>query len=169
MHNNILRKKNFYIFFFFFFLVLLLSYGEENLIGELTIEEILENFPEWQIKADSYTPSPEIITKLKSIDYEVKIEVFLGTWCPDSKEHVSSFFKVMKLLENPHLFISYIGLPREKESRKNYIQGKNIIKIPTFIISVNNKEIGRIIETPSKSVEEDILSILTQKPQIPDY
>jgi len=136
------------------------SFGKSELVGKISKEEILNNFPNWKDAYDSYSPKPDSIEKLKSIDYEVQIEIFLGTWCPDSVQHVSSYFKIMELADNPQFLTSYIGLPRDKESRKQFIQGKNIIRIPTFIITINGQEKGRIIETPEKSVEEDLVSIL---------
>ncbi|MFQ5721829.1 MAG: thioredoxin family protein [Candidatus Aminicenantales bacterium] len=135
-------------------------FNTKDLVGPLEKEEILRNFPKWQEKAASYFPRPEIIEKLRSINYPLKIEVFLGTWCPDSQEHVSAYFKIMEMADNPLITSSYIGLPRDKESRQPYIKGKNITKVPTFIILINDHEKGRIIEHPVKSLEEDIIKII---------
>ena len=135
-------------------------YGTSELLGPLSKEEILENFPDWQEKVASYVPNQEVIEKLQSIQYAIEIEIFLGTWCPDSKRNVSAYFKIMDLVDNPLFMTTYIGLPRDKDSRKPFIEGKNIIKIPTFIIIIDNQEKGRIIENPVKSVEEDLLDII---------
>ena len=66
-----------------------LDFAESELLGEINKEEILKHFPDWQAIVASYFPKPEIIEKIQSIDFLVRIEVFLGTWCPDSKEHIS--------------------------------------------------------------------------------
>jgi hypothetical protein len=137
-------------------------YGTLELLGPLSKEEILENFPDWQEKVASYIPNQEVIGKLQSIQEEIDIEIFLGTWCPDSKLNVSAYFKIMDMVDNPLIMTTYIGIPRDKDSREPYIKGKNIIKIPTFIISINNQEKGRIIENPTKSVEEDLLDIINK-------
>lgn len=137
--------------------------GKNDLVGSLTQEDILESFPDWIEVMASYNPQAEAIEKLKAIDYVIKVEVILGTWCPDSKEHVSAFFKIMELADNPLLFSSYIGIPKEKEAREPYIQGKNIQRVPTFVVSINDEEVGRIIEHPEKSVEEDLVKIIERK------
>lgn len=152
-------KKHLLIFFIAFLFLFTSSEAQVELSGELTKEEILEKLPDWQAVVASYTPKPEVIEKLKSINREIQIEVFLGTWCPDSKAHVSAYFKIMELAENPFVRTTYIGLPREKQARQEFIEGKNIVRIPTFIVTMNNQEKGRIIETPVKSVEEDLLDI----------
>lgn len=137
-------------------------YGTLELLGPLSKEEILENFPDWQEKATSYVPNMGVIEKLQSIQYKIEIEIFLGTWCPDTKRNVSAYFQVMDMVDNPLFTTTYIGIPRDKGSREPYIEGKNIIKVPTFIVLINDEEKGRIIENPVKSVEEDLLDIINK-------
>lgn len=157
-----MKNKLFSLLLIFLFIMLTIS-GKNDLVGSLTQEDILESFPDWIEIMASYTPQAEAIEKLKAIDYVAKVEVVLGTWCPDSKEHVSAFFKITELADNPLIFSSYIGIPKEKEGRDPYIQGKNIQRVPTFIVSVNDEEVGRIIEHPEKSVEEDLVEIIESK------
>ncbi|MFQ6069503.1 MAG: thioredoxin family protein [Candidatus Aminicenantales bacterium] len=147
----------------FFLALLLLSpcLSSDELLGTLTKDKILKHFPEWKEVADSYFPKPEVVEKLSSLVMDIHIEVVLGTWCPDSKEHVSAFFKIMEVVDNPLISFTYIGIPRNKEEREKYVSGKKIEKVPTFIVYVQNREKGRIVETPAKSVEEDLLEIIT--------
>lgn len=137
-------------------------YGTLELLGPLSKEEILENFPDWQVEVVSYVPNLEVIEKLQSISSEIEIEIFLGTWCSDTKRNVSAYFKIMDMVDNPLIITTYIGIPRDNDSRKPFIEGKNIIKVPTFIIIIDNQEKGRIIENPVKSVEEDLLDIINK-------
>ncbi len=153
-------KKVTLTFLCFILLLFISAYGKLELLGPLNKEEILENFPDWQVEVASYVPDQEVIEKLQSIPSESKIEIFLGTWCPDTKRNVSAYFKIMDMVDNPLIMTSYIGIPKEDDSRKPFIEGKNIIKVPTFIITIDNQEKGRIIENPNKSVEEDILDII---------
>ncbi len=155
-------KKIILTFLCFILLSFISVYGELELLGPLSKEEILENFPDWQEEVASYVPDQEVIEKLQSIPSEIKIEIFLGTWCSDTKRNVSAYFKIMDMVDNPLIMTSYIGIPREDDSRKPFIEGKNIIKVPTFIIIIDNQEKGRIIENPTKSVEEDVLDIINK-------
>ncbi len=155
-------KKIILIFLCFILLPFISVYGKLELLGPLNKEEILENFPDWQVEVASYVPDQEVIEKLQSIPSEIKIEIFLGTWCPDTKRNVSAYFKIMDMVDNPLIMTSYIGIPMESDSRKPFIEGKNIIKVPTFIVIIDNQEKGRIIENPTKSVEEDLLDIINK-------
>ncbi len=133
---------------------------QPEMVGSITREQILLGNPEWSAVVASYAPAPEAIDKLKRLDRPVHIEVFLGTWCPDSQRHVSEFFKVLDLADTPMLIAAYIGIPKQKEARPEYYGGKDIQRIPTFIITADGQEKGRIIEIPVKSVEQDLVDIL---------
>ncbi|MGD9347387.1 MAG: thioredoxin family protein [Candidatus Aminicenantes bacterium] len=154
--------KNYLIYFLIFFGASLILWGDTELLGDITREDILQSCPDWEEVIHSYTPDEEAIESLQTLSYQVEIEVVLGTWCPDSKRHVSEYFKVLDRLDNSNFLSTYIGIPRNKEARESYIKGKNIQKVPTFIVRVEGREIGRIIEIPTKSIEHDLLGILKQ-------
>nr|MQY61371.1 hypothetical protein [bacterium] len=110
-------KKIILTFLCFILLPFISVYGKLELLGPLSKEEILENFPDWQVEVASYVPDQEVIEKLQSIPSEIKIEIFLGTWCSDTKRNVSAYFKIMDMVDNPLIMTSYIGIPREDDSR----------------------------------------------------
>jgi thiol-disulfide isomerase/thioredoxin len=153
-------KKRIACLAFALFLIGKLLPGQVELLGELTRDEILQNLPDWQAVAASYSPNLDVITRLQAVNEEIQIEIFLGTWCPDSKQHVSAYFKIMDLVQNPLIRTTYIGIPRDRDDRQEYTQGKNIERIPTFIVTQRGQEAGRIVETPRISVEEDIWKII---------
>jgi hypothetical protein len=155
-------KKIIVPFLCFILLFSISVYGTLELLGPLSKEEILENFPDWQVEIASYVPNQEVIEKLQANTSEIKIEIFLGTWCSDTKRNVSAYFKIMDMVDNPLIMTTYIGIPEEDDSRKPFIEGKNIVKIPTFIVYIDDQEKGRIIEDPLKSVEEDLLDIINK-------
>ena len=145
-----------------FVLTSVLFYGQSELLGPLTPDEIIGTHPDWQDVVTGYIPAEQTIQKLKDINIPVHVEVFLGTWCSDSKTQVSAFFKVLDAIDSPLITASYVGVPKDKTARQPYIQGRDIQRLPTFIVSVDGQEVGRIIETPVKSVEQDLLDILTR-------
>jgi len=137
--------------------------AQTEMLGSLTKESILKSVPDWEAMAAAYSPKPEIIQKLKMIGQPIQIEVFLGTWCPDSKAHVSAYFKILEMADNPLIQTSYIGIPKEKSARAKALpKDKAIEKLPTFLVYKNGRELGRITETPTKSVEEDLIAILNK-------
>ncbi|MCK7476839.1 MAG: thioredoxin family protein [Candidatus Moduliflexus flocculans] len=135
------------------------SFGEE-LVGPLSREALLAANPEWQAVAAAYQPKPDCLDRLRACGREVRIEVFLGTWCSDSKAHVSELFKVLEMADSPLIRVVLIGVPEAKDEREPYYGGRDIVRLPTFLILADGREIGRIVETPERSVEEDLLLIL---------
>jgi thiol-disulfide isomerase/thioredoxin len=135
--------------------------GQQDLAGPTTREAILAIRPSWTEQVASYQPDPEDVAKLQKVDREVRIDVFFGTWCADSMAHVSAFFKILDLAGNPRLKPRYVAIPEDKAKRAPYLEGRtDITKLPTFIVFVDGREAGRIVETPKKSVEADLVRIL---------
>jgi hypothetical protein len=128
--------------------------AQVELVGRLTPDELLGKLPEWRAHFAAYSPDLEAVANLQKISEDLTIEIFLGTWCSDSRQHVSAYVK------NPLVRTVFTGIPRDRAARSAYTKGKNIERVPTFIILFRNQEIGRIVETPQVSVEADIWNIL---------
>ncbi len=118
-----------------------------------------EWFEQWS-QAGAYQPDLSTYDKLKPLNYqEVSFKVYLGTWCEDSQVHVPAFLVLARLLNWKY---ELIGVNREKEcpfDRKDCKQW-DIVKLPTIVVNRNNAELGRMIETPTESIEKDLLRIL---------
>lgn len=156
-------KTSLFLGFSLFFSGAGMMRAQVALVGPLTPEAILEKIPEWKPYVDAYTPRLDIISRLQAVPEEVRVEIFLGTWCPDCRQHVSAYFKIMDMVRNPLIRTTYTGVPRDRDARGPYIEGKDIERLPTFIIFFRSEEIGRIIETPRHSVEEDLWEILAPR------
>lgn len=110
-----------------------------------------------------YNPEQEIISKLKNGIYNKSVLVVLGTWCHDSKEQVPKFFKILDQLDYNTSLVEIICVDRKKTAGSIDISQLKIERVPTFIFYEKDIEVGRIIETPVLSIEEDLLNILNDK------
>jgi len=121
-------------------------------------------FQAWfDLNYDSYSPDQEIIGKLRNIDkQELTIKIVLGTWCPDSRREVPVFYRVVDGIDIPDEKLSLICVNRLKEFPGTDLSHLEINFVPTIIIYRSDSEIGRIIESPSESIERDMLNIITQ-------
>ena len=135
---------------------------DRKLVGVVSLGEIFRACPDWQTVTASYDPDSKAISDLrKKSESGVVVEIFFGVWCPDSKYRICEYAAVLKAVGNPPIRNIFIGLPRNRESRASYIEGRNIRKVPTFFVSRDGMEKGRIIEFPIKTVEEDLVEILS--------
>ncbi len=109
---------------------------------------------------ENYKPNQEIIEPLKSLTENISIKIVFGSWCHDSKMQLPRFYKVLDQINFDDKKITVVGVDRMKKTQDADISGLKIRLVPTFIIYKNDKEIGRIIENPKKSLERDLFSIL---------
>lgn len=108
---------------------------------------------------NDYKIDGAIISQLKPHMKDVKIKLFMGTWCGDSKRETPHFYKIMDALQFDEKNIELITVDRAKSTSENDQQGFDIQRVPTVIFFRNNKEIGRFVEYPRESMEADFLKI----------
>lgn len=115
----------------------------------------------------SYNPDTTLIRQMSAYllknGGDLKLTIVLGTWCGDSKEQLPRFYKIISKLTTPFHNIELICVDREKKAGNLDISSLKIEKVPTFIFYRNNIEIGRIIETPLKTIENDMMRIISKK------
>lgn len=136
---------------------------EKILTGKITAKT-LRSERWYRVGFRKYKPNNNVIDSLKSFKGYTLL-IFGGNWCSDTRTQLPAMLKVLKLTDldkNPLIFFT----DRKKECSncgdfdpKKY----NIEFVPTFIVlDSTGKEKGRIIETPKRTLEKDLLKILSQ-------
>jgi len=132
-----------------------------GLLGPLSRAEIEAERPDWVEEEILSTPDLEAASMLfESLRY-AEIEIYLGTWCSDSKRELSRLWRAMDDLGvtwTPE--ITYIGVDRDKTSPQEYLRGVGVEYLPTFVVSRNGKELGRVVEESPAGIEKDLLGLL---------
>lgn len=135
--------------------------GNKIIKGEATREGLLKLGDWFNEGYSSYQPDSEVIKSIQALKSDLpKILVVLGTWCGDSREHVPHFYKIVDQINYPAEKISMVAVDRAKKGSDFSLSNFDIQLVPTFIFIKEDKEIGRIIETPLTSVEQDMLDII---------
>lgn len=103
----------------------------------------------------------------------ISIEIFLGTWCGDSKREVPRFLKLLDEIKFNMANVKIIAVGASDSLYKQSPQGeeknKGIYRVPTFIVYRNGVEINRINEYPALSLEKDFLNIVSGEAYTPNY
>jgi thiol-disulfide isomerase/thioredoxin len=107
-----------------------------------------------------YMPKESIIKKLTEVINKVQITIVFGSWCPDSRLQMGRFFKILDETGYKEKNLTIIGVDRTKNALSVNIENLNIERVPTFIVFQDGKELGRIVESPKKSLEEDLWKIV---------
>lgn len=112
-------------------------------------------------KFADYKPDAVTISSLKKELKGFKIKGFMGTWCGDSKRETPRFYKILEEADFNLNNLELITVNRTKKTPDNLQEGLNIIKVPTFIFYKDGKEVGRYVEYARKTLEKDMLKIVS--------
>ena len=149
--------------------------GQTILAGHASISALQgPNYKSWFDNSyNGYTVDMTSAEQLKPLLQNKHMEIFLGSWCGDSKREVP---RMLKILQDAGMDTAKISLIFVDNSTQSYKQSpqheekdKNIHHVPSFIIYDDKKEMGRIIESPIISLEKNMLAILQQQPYQPNY
>ena len=134
--------------------------GNEILLGEINIDQLKEYTKHW---SSSYNPNTDILKKIKPLIKKKDVVLIMGTWCEDSEREIPGFVKILESINYDTTKMRIIAVDENKITPNFIEKDYNLINIPTIIFYKNKNEINRIVEFPIKSIEEDILDILTGK------
>jgi thiol-disulfide isomerase/thioredoxin len=149
--------------------------GQAMLLGHCAISAFKkEPFSSWfNTNFDQYVLDSTTIELIKPLIKKKKMDLFMGTWCGDSKHEVPRMIKILLAagMDTSNLNIIAVGNGADmyKKSPQGEEMGLNIKRVPTLIIYEKKKEIGRFIEYPIVSIEKDLLSILLKNGYVPNY
>ena len=123
---------------------------------------------------DAFSCIPGALEALNNrMDNEVRIKIYLGTWCGDSHREVGRFFKILDDSDLDENNIEIIALDNRRDTYKQSPNkseaNENIHRVPTFLFYKDNVEIGRIVEFPKNSLAVDIAQIMDGIPSKPNY
>jgi len=140
----------------------------EPVYGKVTVEQVLAASPDWKASAESYQPDAASVEYLSAVVSPVSIQIYYGHWCSDSQEHVPTFMQTVELAKNKAVAVEYWSVARRKEGEERPpVNGRKLEAIPTFVVSVDGAEVGMIVETPTESVEKDLVALIKQaEPQL---
>ncbi len=145
--------------------------GKPILVGQIPVVALQKApYKTWfEENYNEYQPDTVALGALKQLDKSgVHIDIYMGTWCPDSREHVPHFVRVARAAGISEKQFRIFALPRHY-GESPLVKGKNIIRVPTFIVYKKDKEAARIIEYPMESIERDLLRILRGEHYVHDY
>jgi hypothetical protein len=130
-------------------------------VNEIGREKVL-SAAEWQENYDAYKPDPGQIENVKSkLGSKLRIDIYLGLWCSDSRNNVPPFIKILDAT-SVAIPVRFLNAQRKPVKTIQYFSDKfRIERVPTFVFYRDDVEIGRIVENPKVSLIEDMIAILS--------
>lgn len=133
---------------------------KQYLVGYYSYEDY-QKVCKWEEFVDEdYKTSRKWMDSLRSLNIgeELSMQLFLGSYCPDSKKWVPRFYALKD--ELPIGEVSIISVDTTKKDEKGIWEDVGLKKIPTFIIYNGTDEVGRITEKPKGRLEKNLYRIL---------
>jgi thiol-disulfide isomerase/thioredoxin len=140
---------------------------EQILVGEINWDGLTNPpYDDWFTPTYlSYQVDSTTLSALDSRLEDIEILMFMGTWCEDSRVETPQFYRILDHLGYNLSEMTVVALERlesrELVSPQHEEADYNISHVPTFIFIRDGKEIGRITEYPEKTLEKDMVRIIT--------
>lgn len=135
-------------------------------VGPVTREAVEEASAAWVEAEVEAMPDAEAAHALAGVEPGAEVDVFLGTWCGDSRREVPRLWKAIDEAGGSVPFqIHYIGVDHDKKEPAGALADNGIHYLPTFIVRRGGHEVGRIVETSPHGIEHDLLALLTGQAQ----
>lgn len=134
------------------------------LLGLQKAPALKNHSPEYITTAKGYTPNAQVVAALKKSARPARVRVFFGSWCPHCKSHLPYLLRLEDELKgtNSKIQFEYYGLPQrfsnDPEAKKYGVDG-----VPTGIVFMDGKEVGRISRGDWEAPEARLNSILNGK------
>ena len=131
------------------------------LVGSQTREKVEEAVPDWVGVEVASSPDPHAAKSLTGVPRGAEVTVFFGTWCGDSRREVPRLWRALDEAGGTVPFkIEYIAVDEAKKDPQGLAAAADVRYVPTFIVSREGKEVGRIVESAPGGVEQDLLNLL---------
>jgi len=149
--------------------------GNTQLLGKASRKRLEQApFGDWYNKNyDSYVVDSAVAGQLRQELAGKQVMVFMGTWCGDSRREVPRFYKILDYCGidtgSIQLITVAASADQYKQSPGHEERGRDIFRVPDFIVLDHGRELGRVVESPVASLEKDLLSIVSGVSYSPKY
>lgn len=146
---------------------------ETHLCGPITITDLMNHGDGWyQEHYDEFKFSGKSADWKKRLK-NTQVDIYLGSWCGDSKTWVPQFIHLWEELrlskDQLNIVALYDGDEKYKQGPDHEEAGLGIHRVPTFIFKEDGQEVGRIVEFPVTDLETDLAQIALGYPVSPNY
>ena len=136
------------------------SKGEKMVVGKISYKKLVDFSKKWENSDQTYL-NLKNDSKLRSLFLNIKIKIFMGTWCEDSIREIPYLFNILNSINYNIESVEIICVDENKNTPEGYEKDFEIIKVPTIIFLKKNEEINRIVEFPVETLQKDIIKILS--------
>lgn len=131
-----------------------------DLVGEVSLEDVLARKPGLRTMAAEYRPDRKAIEEIRALSQPVEILVFLGTWCPVCALRLPLLLKTLDEAANPGIHVRFIATDVGHTQPAGLLKTYGVHITPVFVVVRNGVEVGRIDKKPRVTFERDLADLL---------
>lgn len=124
-----------------------------------SLEEYADRY---KLGAEAYTPDADALESIRNADGKVHVRIYFGSWCPFCQRYVPHMVRVAKEISEANVTIDFYGLPKGISSDPVAAQAR-INAVPTGVVFVDGKEVGRLMQDDWRAPEKTIAKILERR------
>lgn len=130
-------------------------------VGIVERAAIEEDLPAWRAARESATVNAEAAGRLTSVAPGASVDVYLGTWCGDSRRELARLWAAFDAAGGTLPFtVRYVGVDRAKQAPDGLLDGVGLRYVPTIVVKRDGREVGRIVESAPEGVEVALGALL---------
>ena len=128
---------------------------KRDLLGEVSSEALLAEFPAFMSEYSTYEPSEEELNAVAALESN-QLVILFGTWCHDSEREVPRLLKTLDVrgLDAPDFTL--IAVDRTKRDPEGMAKKHSLKYTPTFVLLRDGDEIGRVVERADAGLTQDL-------------
>lgn len=134
----------------------------ESLTGAQSADALVEYDPAYARGAETYEPNSTLVAELEKRSEPIRVQVFFNSKCGVCKDMVPRIIKLDRILDASNIEFDYYGVP-DSYSGDEEMERKDVTGVPTGVVYVNGKEVGRIVGGQWRIPELAIKNLLIQK------
>ena len=128
------------------------------LLGDRTVDELIEALPEYRRDAARYTPDPAALDKLRRLKQPTELLVFFGSWCPHCGQAVPRLVRVLESVRGAPIAVTFHGVPHDGTDPMANDLGVN--GLPTMIVRRDSKEVARMAGDEWAAPEKSLAALI---------
>jgi cyclophilin family peptidyl-prolyl cis-trans isomerase/HEAT repeat protein len=124
--------------------------------------------PEFRSTGPEVEPAPAICEQLARVPAGARIDVYFGTWCGDSRREVTRFWNALDRITRAAapgarlpFDLHYVAVDRSKQEPAELLTGVELKYVPTFVVTRQGREVGRVVESAPEGIEKALLDLLS--------
>lgn len=131
------------------------------LVGVFERAAIEAALPDWVAAGAHSTPDAAAAKGLLAVPPGARVLVLFRSSCSDSRREMTRLWKALELAGAALPFeLVQVGVDRPKREPAEWVTGRDLRLVPTFIVEREGREVGRIVETSPQGIEKDLLDLL---------